>query len=56
MISFVFLLKRTCTHLHLKETKNITHFLLLTVHPHWCYQCSFALETTLESSNDGIFL
>ena len=27
--SFVFLCKRTCAHLELKETKNITHFLLL---------------------------
>ena len=32
MISFVLLLKRTCAHPELKETKNITHFLLLKAH------------------------
>ena len=26
--------ERTCAHLELKETKNITHFLLLKAHSH----------------------
>ena len=33
MISFVFLLKITFAHLGLKETKDITHYLLLKAHP-----------------------
>ena len=27
------LIKKTCAHHELKETKNITHFLLLKAHP-----------------------
>ena len=27
-------LLRPCAHLELKETKNITHFVLLKAHPH----------------------
>ena len=30
-MSFVFSIKKTCEHLKLKETKNIPHFLLLTL-------------------------
>ena len=30
--SFFFLPKKTCAHLELKETKNITHFVLLTTY------------------------
>ena len=30
----VFLPKRTCEHLKLKETKNVTLFILLKAHPH----------------------
>ena len=36
---------------YLKETKNITHFLLLKSHPHWLFLCSFSLWITLQSSN-----
>ena len=43
--------KRTCAHLELKETKNITHFLLLKAHLYSRFQCSFALWITLQSSN-----
>ena len=32
--TIVFLPKITCAHLELKETKNITHFLLLKAHSH----------------------
>ena len=33
-MSFAFIPKTTCAHLELKETKNITHFLLIKAHPH----------------------
>ena len=33
-MSLGFFPKRTCAHLEFKETKNITHFLLLKAHPH----------------------
>ena len=32
--TIVFLPKRTCVHLELKENKNITYFLLLKAHSH----------------------
>ena len=34
-----------------EEIKNFTHSLLLKAHHHQRYQCSFALGTTLQSSN-----
>ena len=39
----MFYKERTWAHLKLKETKNLTHFLLLKAHPHQRFQCSFAL-------------
>ena len=34
VIKNVFYKERTCVHLEIKETKNITHFLLLNAHSH----------------------
>ena len=45
LISFAFLLKRTCAHLDLERKENVTHFLLLKSHLHQRYQCSFASRT-----------
>ena len=42
-INQFFLHKRECAHLELKETKNITHYILLKAHPHKRYQSSFVL-------------
>ena len=40
LAAFAFLPKRTCEHLELKETKNITHFPLSKAHPHlWLFIC-----------------
>ena len=41
--SNIFYKGRTYVHIELKETKIITHFLLLQAHLHWHFQCSFAL-------------
>ena len=55
--SFIFLPRRLFALLELKETKNITHFLLLKAHPlliailHYKY-----LYRAPTSANDGIFL
>ena len=45
--------------IELKETKNITHFLLLKAHPHSVFSVVFHYEQVCRaptSANDGIFL